>query len=412
MAMATTKSPKELLEERRARVEAAINLEEPDRVPYSGLGGDIIPAFAGITHHEYCYDYEKTREATIKFHKEFPCDWSFASGFTGVGVPPLTLALADKPDLAVTFGINGNTHDILGDVCTKYPGRELGENSSPQFIGGTFMEPEEYDQLAQDPVGFTAEVVLPRICKNLRNPRDAAATWVRMGMEAVKAAAAGQQLAADMEKIGIPTFPLGFGMVPLDMIGDGYRDFTNVMLDLRRYPDKVKKACDAMLEHIINIGLSLKPMGAKIAFIALHLNEYLSPKLYKDFYWPYLKEIITRYYEEGIKSLVFFEGQHEHHLETILELPRGWGVAYFEKTDVVKAKEVLKDHTCIMGGVPISLIVTGTPAQIDSYVKDLMEKMKPGGGYILCTSVGSAPRETPLENIKALIEAVEKYGSY
>ena len=109
-------------------------------------------------------------------------------------------------------------------------------------------------------------------------------------------------------------------------------------------------------------------------------------------------------------SLVFFEGHHEPHLETILELPKGWGIAYFEKTDVVKAKEILKDHSCVMGGLPITLLVGGTPASIDEYIKNLFEKVKPGGGFVLAPSVGTAPRETPLENLTALIEAVEKYG--
>jgi len=144
--------------------------------------------------------------------------------------------------------------------------------------------------------------------------------------------------------------------------------------------------------------------------IPLHLNEYLSPKLYNEFYWPTLKEVILRLGKEGVKSWVFFEGHHEAHLETILELPRGWGVAYFEKTDIVKAKKVLQGHTCVVGGIPISLLVGGTPARIEEYIKNLLEQVKPGGGFMLSASIGTAPADTPLENLSALIEAVEKYG--
>ena len=97
-------------------------------------------------------------------------------------------------------------------------------------------------------------------------------------------------------------------------------------------------------------------------------------------------------------------------METILELPKGWGVAYFEKTDVVKAKKLLQGHTCVMGGIPITLIAGGTPAEIDKFVKDLLEQVKPGGGFILAPGVAAAPADTPLENITALIEAAEKYG--
>ncbi|HHV83357.1 MULTISPECIES: uroporphyrinogen decarboxylase family protein [Tepidanaerobacter] len=406
------KSPDELAKERLARIQAAMNLEEPDRVPLSGVGGDVIPAYAGITHYEFCFDYNKTREALAKFNKDFPCDWTFASGFTGVGVPPLTYAFADDPEVSTVFGMSGRTHDILGDKCTRYPGRELAENCSPQFIGGTFMQPEEYDQLIEDPVGFIAETVLPRICRNLETPRKAMATWVRLGMESGNVMAFMQGVAEDLANIGMPSIPLTLAMAPLDLIGDGLRDVTNVLIDVRKYPDKVKKACEALIEPILKIALAMKPLGANIAFIPLHLNEYLSPKLYNEFYWPYLKEVILRLADEGIKSMVFFEGKHEPHLETILELPPKWGIAYFEKTDIRKAKELLKNHTCVMGGIPISLIIGSTPEKIDEYVKDLMEDIKPGGGYIASTSIGIAPRETPLENIRALIDAVEKYGKY
>ncbi|KXG78046.1 Uroporphyrinogen decarboxylase [Fervidicola ferrireducens] len=181
-------------------------------------------------------------------------------------------------------------------------------------------------------------------------------------------------------------------------------------MDIRRYPEKVKKAAEALVELLINYSLSFKAMGAKYAMFPLHLNEYLSPKLYKEFYWPTLKAIILRLLEEGIKSWVFFEGRHDAHLETILELPKGWGVAYFEKTDVVKAKQLLKGHTCVMGGIPVGLLVGGTPEKIKEYIRNLLEQVKPGGGFILAAGVGSVPADTPVENLKAVIEAVEEYG--
>lgn len=65
-----------------------------------------------------------------------------------------------------------------------------------------------------------------------------------------------------------------------------------------------------------------------------------------------------------------------------------------------------------MGGVPISLVVNGTPEKIDNYVKELMEQVKPGGGFIMTTGIGNAPRETPPENISALLEAGIKHGKY
>lgn len=407
-----TKNAQELAKERLARIEAAINLEEPDRVPLCGIGGDIIPAYAGMTQHEFAYDYEKAAQAIEKYLRDFPCDWASAS-ISGLDGRVFSMAFSESDAVApITTFITGSMHDALGDKYYRYPGKEISEDSTPQFVGGTFMEADEYDQLIEDPVKFIAETVLPRACVNLSEPRQAMSTWVKFGMEFSRFSSAGRQIGKIAAGLGYPSIPMGGAYAPLDIIGDFLRGINNAVLDIRRYPDKVKKAAEALVEPIINYALSYKKSGINLVMIPLHLNEYLSPKLYNEFYWPTLKKVILRLYDEGIKSRVFFEGNHEAHMETILELPKGWGIAYFEKADVVKAKQLLKGHTCVVGGIPVSLIVSSTPDKIDEYIKNLLEQAKPGGGFMLGPSVGTAPRETPVENLHALINAVEKYGRY
>lgn len=201
-------------------------------------------------------------------------------------------------------------------------------------------------------------------------------------------------------------------MAPLDVISDLLRDIPNAVLDLRRYPDKVKAAVNVLVETMVRMGLLTQAAGAKTVFIPLHLNEYLSPKQYNEFYWPTLKEVILKLNEAGMKCQVFFEGWQDAHLETILELPAGWGIAYFEKTDVRKAKKLLAGHTCIMGGLDVSDVIALTPAQLDQQIKELFAEMMPGGGFIFSPNIGNCPRGTPIENVRAVYEAVEKYGKY
>jgi len=407
-----TKSPEELAKERLARFEAAVNLEEPDRVPIWGFGGDIVAKYAGITQHEMNYDTEKAIKATEKYARDFPFD-TMGSGARGLGGVPYSMALTGYDDLSMAISfINGPLHDIIGEKFNKFPGRELDVNATPQFLGGTFMELEEYDEFIEDPIKFIAEKVVPRTSENLSTPRKAAATWIKVGMELERSAKSNFNYNVISEKLGYPVLPMGWSGAPLDFVGDFLRGFDQVMLDIYRYPDKVKRAAEALLKVFLDQVSKSIEMGCKYFMMPLHLNEYLSPKIYKEFYWPTLKEVILEINKAGAKAIVFFEGQHEQHLETILDLPRGWGVAYFEKTDVVKAKELLKNHTCIMGGIPISLLVSGNPYTIDEYIKNLLEKVKPGGGFILTTGIGSIPLETPIENISAVIEAVEKYGKY
>jgi len=161
----------ELAQERLARLEAAINLEEPDKVPFRGVGGDIVATYYGITQYEFCFEYEKAIRAVEKFVRDFPCDWPSA------GIPALAgrlfgVAFSEFDDIAPSItSITGRMHDILGDNYYRYPGRELDENATPQFVGGTFMEADEYDKLIEDPLKFIVETVLPRACRNLETPR-------------------------------------------------------------------------------------------------------------------------------------------------------------------------------------------------------------------------------------------------
>lgn len=410
--MSELKTPEYLLKERMERVEKTIGLGEPDKVPLIIFTcGDVLRKYA--VGYELYFNYDKAREASIRFATEYPTD-VFLAALAAEGFI-FALAFSDYPDIAPSVRFwTGPMHDTLGDKYTKWPGRELPEDSIFQFIGGQFMDVNEYNKFSENPVAFVNEVILPRACVNLEKPLSsrANAALIRLGFEASRYLRFLGDSAADLARVGIPSLPLTFAYAPLDFIGDFLRYPTGALLDVRRHPDEVKRACEALVEPIIKVALSLKPAGAKYAFIPLHLNEYLSPKLYNEFYWPTLKKIIVTLYEQGIRSLVFFEGWHDAHLETILDLPRGWGIAYFEKTDVKKAKKILGGHTCIMGGIPPSLLLEATPNKIKEYVKDLLNEMKPGGGFILSPGVADIPRAVPRENLRALIEAVEEYGKY
>ncbi|HZK25733.1 MAG TPA: uroporphyrinogen decarboxylase family protein [Oscillospiraceae bacterium] len=404
-----------LAQERAARMQAALDLKEPDRVPFGGLGGDVIAAYAGISAYEYEFDFDKNRQAAIKWLKDFPAD-NPTGGIGGLDNLAMSVSFVDFPDLANQFFmVNGPMNDALNMKFARFPGRQLNEYSSRQFIGGSNMSADEYDALIADPVKFSYETILPRIAGNLAELGSPAslAAMARLGI--VKA-----QQAAEMRKTGAALAELGypqgggstFAFAPLDYIGDHLRDLPNVVLDIRKCPDKVKAAAEAILEVLFKFTMQGKAVGAKTAGFPLHLNEYLSPKLYREFYWPTLKDYILRLGEEGMKSRLFCEGWHDPHLDTFLELPAGWGTAAFEKTDVRKAKKMLQGHTCISGGLETGVIISGTPAKIDEFVKRLLGDMMPGGGFILGADVGNLPRNTPIENIQAVYEAVEKYGKY
>jgi len=404
--------PEELYAEREARLDDASKLKEPDRVPLLGGFGYFSASYGGLSHYEFLFDYEKASEAVIKTAVDFQYDT--AGGFSRLGALPFTLAFLREYEGSVSTWVNGPIHDILGVQYARFPGRELAEDTPFQFIGQEFMKPEEYDELIADPTRFIVEKILPRSCRSLEEPGSpkAMAALIKWGEEIRRSGDATKRLADRLKELGFPGYSSGFSYAPLDFIGDYLRDIKNVLLDTYRMPGKVKEACDSLAELIIEMGevTRLKSPGARV-FIPLHLNEYFSPKQYGEFYWPTLKRVVNDLVKKGLTPYIFYEGYQDPHLERILELPKGKTVSKFEKTDLRKAKEVIGDHSCIVGGPPTSLFMAGTPAKVNEYVKDLLVDLKPGGGYIMSPDV-SIPYTAKPENVKALADAVKQYGAY
>ena len=123
-----------------------------------------------------------------------------------------------------------------------------------------------------------------------------------------------------------------------------------------------------------------------------------------------LKKAIMAAVDLGYTTSSFCEGVWDERLEYWLEIPKGKATLSFERTDMVKAKQVLGDHHCIRGGVPSSLLEVGSPSEVDEFCKNLIEDCGKGGGFIMgpTSSIDGAKPA----NIKAMIDAAEKYGRY
>ena len=74
---------------------------------------------------------------------------------------------------------------------------------------------------------------------------------------------------------------------------------------------------------------------------------------------------------------------------------------------MVRAKEVLGDHACIMGNVPPGLLQVGSPQEVEEYCKKLIKVCGKGGGFILAN--GSAMDTARPANVKAMIDSVKKF---
>jgi uroporphyrinogen-III decarboxylase len=74
-----------------------------------------------------------------------------------------------------------------------------------------------------------------------------------------------------------------------------------------------------------------------------------------------------------------------------------------------EAKRHLGGYACISGNVPGSLLITGTPGNVDEYVKQLITDVAGDGGFLL--SPGIVLNEANPDCVQAMIDAGKKYGA-
>ena len=135
------KTADQLREEREKRVNDAIELREPDRVPVTIQTGVFAARYAGLPISAMYYDHNAYREACIKTSVDFEPD-------TGASM------------ILVNSGL---VLELLDARHQRWPGGTLPPDIPYQFVEGEYMKAEEYDIFLEDPSDFILRYYLPRI---------------------------------------------------------------------------------------------------------------------------------------------------------------------------------------------------------------------------------------------------------
>ena len=414
------KTAGELYDERAKRIWDAVQLKEPDRVPVV-LGGTLFAArYGGLDFASAYYHAVPWKQAYIKMMLDFEPD---AYGTAGAG--------------------SGNVLEILGPKQTLWPGGPISKNEPYQFVEVENMKPEEYDLFLSDPSDFVFRIYLPRVF-GLLSPLagmpplrsfltqnvliDASPTFDKP--EFVQLAAAlrkagqeqtkwRQEMGSWEEELASMGFPPvgglgGAGGAPFEQISHYLRGMRGAMLDIYQRPEKLLAASEMMqgwnLSRAVPPNLKRKgnPRIGGGGGVLRGAEGFMSKKHYEKFYWPFLKKALLKSIELGYVCSIFCEGRCDDRLEYFLEIPKGKLILRFAETDIFRAKQILRDHSCIMGAVPSSLLIAGTPQEVDEYCKKLIKECGKDGGFILRATTDSIEHHK-IENVKAMVDSVKKY---
>ena len=413
------KTGKQLRKERETFLMDAIALKPTERVPISSSIGYFPAKYCGIPCSAAYYDYDAWYNAYKKTLADFQPDMIFVQGF--------------QP---------GKALEILDPKNLRWPGHGVEPNQGHQSIElNNLMKADEYDAYMEDPSDFMLRFHEPRISEKLEGlaglPPLSILGGGTMGVIALARSlgktdvwktfntlrAAGREFKKYDAKIkkfnkliwdmGFPDFMQGAAMPPYDIAANTLRGMTGMMLDLFRQPEKIEKLCEFILNRELD---QPKPKPSENGYYRIFMtntrgdDSFMSMAQFKRFYWPTFSKLVKGLVNKGLTPCIFFEGNFTSRLEYLLEFPKGSILARFDRTDIFRAKDVLKGHLCIEGDVPSSLLQIGTKEDVIAHCKKLIDYCGKGGGFIL--GPRSSTDEANPENLKAMIEFTKEYGKY
>ena len=411
----------QLYAERQRRMQDAVQLRQPDRIPIVLPIGYLLAEMGGISKQELLENPEKAQMLLEK------------------------VALDLQPDaIGGPYPPDPQPYLVLGDRMTMFPGHGVNPNSEFQFLEQEFMKAEDYDKFLEDPADWAIRTYLPRAygqleglamlpplgmflggSYNVLSLSSYASPPIMASFQALsKAVQASTEIVRRLGQSTQRMATLGFipafmkspiaPLAPFDFMSDTLRGMRGIMLDMYQRPEKLlaaeEKVSRIQLESAINFS---RVSGIKNCILFLHRGSdgFISIPQFEKFYWPQLKNMLLVLIENGITPYVFYEGVWDKRLKYLTELPRGKTVGWFQKSDIFKVKEIVGDTMCIVGGMSNSMLVSGTVEEIHEHTRKLCQIVGKGGGFVMCTSVGEMSGCKP-ELVKEWVAATHRYGVY
>jgi len=353
------------------------------------------------------------------------------------------MAVDLEPDMAEGgFPSSGAAMTEMDVKNVVWPGGPKPDDYNYQFIEGEYMKEDEYDMFLNDPSGFMIRCYLPRVYGALKplatlppldsmymgleylTPLFASPEFLEMARHLAEAGRHVQKLfetvgntLEELAQLGFPPFASfvrgGVGGAPFDTLTSFLRGMKGSMLDMYRCPDKLLKACEAILERRIAQAIPAdrthRDYPQKIAMPLWRGDlAFMSDAQFKKFYWPGLKKSLQTHVDLGYIPVPFFEAKFGDRLECMLELPKGKILASIEAVDAVRAKEILGGHACLLIRTPNASKLWSL-GQLESFIKNLMDTCGKNGGIIFVIKM---PDKTRIEDMQAVLKSIKEYGRY
>lgn len=195
-------------------------------------------------------------------------------------------------------------------------------------------------------------------------------------------------------------------------------EFNEFLLKIYTDREFVEALMDICVDYYIRVEEIAIEEGVDFIFfaddIAYKSGTFVEPNLFKELWLPRVHRILKPAKDAG-KPLMFHScGNLTHIMDSIV---MEMGIDCLNpiepySMDIYKIKEKYGDKIALSGNIDIAgPLAFGTPEEVKKEVMEHLEKLMPGGGYILSTN-HSVMDDIPPNNYEAMIETCLEYGVY
>ncbi len=363
------------------RLQTAISLGKPDRVPCAPLIESYAGRRAGLSNYEFMYDYEKAELAFDHLHQEYPW-WGVMR--------------------SVYFVFHGPIQKKIGFMKPMMPGVDLPQDCEYQLY--------EYEAATRDDYGLILEAgyhaFLDEYCKRVHKVNDEEIAKARnLQLDILKRQIKNAKRRGQIFLYG------GFTVLASPLLCM-MRSLEQFIRDMYQVPSLLDRVLEVVTEALVADGVAcVRKTGIPRLFIgtARLTCQLISVPLFERFVWPSIKQTVRGLLDAGVTPIFHLDSDWTKNLEYFLELPPGKVVIELDSTtDIFRAHRILGGHTCIIGDVGAPLFTLGKPEQVREYCLKLLQEIGKDGGFILGSGC-HIPFEAKHENVDAFFRSVEKY---
>ena len=185
----------------------------------------------------------------------------------------------------------------------------------------------------------------------------------------------------------------------------------NLIRLVLKNPQAAHKLCEVSLQTNLAYAKAIMDLGCAPSLTdAMSSCTVISPKLFQEFSFPYLKRLIDYIHSRG-KAVTLHICGNTKGIWSLMADAGADCISIDNDIDLLEAKQVVGDRVRLMGNVrPSEIMLEGSPADVRHAVRECVKKAYDNPkGYVVASGC-SLPTETPFNNIHTMLDTVREIG--